>query len=213
MDSTIDLLHIVPHPIREQVYHPNISSEGELMLDIFHHDNWSVAMTMDKLLLFVVSVLYDPVLDCDPINEDIADIYVADLEVYEGTAMAWTWEYSSTPIVSHYYPVKKDTSRSRSRSRPSYHDLELAAMCSAYERRSLVPVVPEPRREILERRGGGGSSSSPAHETRIGVPRETWKSVVAFLRGCTVALPFPTFRRRFSSTLLPLSNYSGRACL
>jgi len=187
------------------VYHPNISSEGELMLDIFHYENWSVAMTVDKLLLYVVSVLYDPVLDCDPINEDVADIYAADLELYEGTAMAWTWEYSSTPIVSHYFPVKKDTSRSR--SRPRYrNDDELAAMYSAYERRFLVPE----HRDALERRDD--ASSSPARGTRVVVPRETWKSVVAFLRGCTVALPFPTFRRRFSSTLLPLSNYSGRAC-
>ena len=147
------------------MYHPNISSEGELMLDIFHYENWSVAMTVDKLLLYVVSVLYDPVLDCDPINEDIADIYAADLELYEGTARAWTWEYSSTPIVSHFYPAKKDTSRRRSRSRPRYHnDLAARSRSSAYKERRIV--VPESR-EILERRDdasspvekGGGVSS------------------------------------------------------
>jgi len=122
------------------VYHPNISSEGELMLDIFHYENWSVAMTVDKLLLYVVSVLYDPVLDCDPINEDIADIYAADLELYEGTARAWTWEYSSTPIVSHFYPAKKDTSRSR----PRYHnDVAARSRSSAYKEKRIV--VPEPR--------------------------------------------------------------------
>ena len=56
------------------------------------------------------------------------------------------------------------------------------------------------------------TASSPARDWRISLPRATWDRVVAFLQGWAVALPFPTFRRRMFSAVLPLSNYTGRAC-
>jgi len=90
------------------VYHPNINAEGEMTLDIFRYGNWSGAMTVHKLLLLIVSVLRDPMLDDHPTNDEANDVYESDLELFEQMAMAWTWEYSSTPIISYYPPVEKD---------------------------------------------------------------------------------------------------------
>jgi hypothetical protein len=39
-------------------------------------------------------------------NDEASDVYESDLELYEQMAMAWTWGYSSTPIVSYYPPVE-----------------------------------------------------------------------------------------------------------
>ena len=79
-----------------------------MTLDIFRYGNWSGAMTVHKLLLLIVSVLRDPMLDDHPINDEANDVYESDLELFEQMAMAWTWEYSSTPIISYLPPVEKD---------------------------------------------------------------------------------------------------------
>ncbi|WVZ73913.1 hypothetical protein U9M48_022166 [Paspalum notatum var. saurae] len=90
---------------KTKVYHPNIDSEGQMVLDIFQ-DNWSPILRIDKLLLSIVSVLYDPMLD-RPINGHIARLYKSDIELYETKARACSRRYASTPVVS-YYPEKGD---------------------------------------------------------------------------------------------------------
>lgn len=84
------------------MYHPNIDGKGRMALDIFQ-DNWSPALTINKLLLCFVSVLFDPLLD-RPTNRCIAKQYKHEYEAYEEKARAWTQKHSSTPIVSHYPP-------------------------------------------------------------------------------------------------------------
>ncbi|KAF2946675.1 hypothetical protein DAI22_02g313300 [Oryza sativa Japonica Group] len=54
-------------------------------------------------LLGFVSILYDPLLDY-PINDDIAEQYENEYELYEKEAREWTRRYSSTPIASHWLP-------------------------------------------------------------------------------------------------------------
>nr|BAD12885.1 putative ubiquitin-conjugating enzyme 11 [Oryza sativa Japonica Group]BAD13005.1 putative ubiquitin-conjugating enzyme 11 [Oryza sativa Japonica Group] len=82
------------------VYHPNIDEEGNMVLDA---ESWSCATKLRGLLIGFVSVLYDPLLDY-PINYDIAEQYAYDYERYEAEARAWTREFSSAPVVSHYPP-------------------------------------------------------------------------------------------------------------
>ncbi|GJN22065.1 hypothetical protein PR202_gb09596 [Eleusine coracana subsp. coracana] len=84
-----------------EVFHPNINSEGEMVLDIFSGGEGTPALRMDKVLHSIVSVLYDPLLDFS-VHGDIANLYKNDIKLYEELATVWTREYSSTPIVSHY---------------------------------------------------------------------------------------------------------------
>ena len=191
------------------MYHPNINAEGEMTLDIFRYGNWSGAMTVHKLLLLIVSVLRDPMLDDHPTNDEANEVFESDLELYEQMAMAWTWEYSSTPIISYLPPVEKDERR-----------LEVNGCVAAVARRSareaeewLHHYEAEKRRLHQEQEEEMLlTASSPARESWIALPRVTWNRAVAFLQGWAVALPFPTFRRRMFSAVLPLSNYTGRAC-
>ncbi|CAO1941954.1 unnamed protein product [Urochloa humidicola] len=194
------------HPkitFKTKVYHPSIDSEGEMMLDIFQY-NWSPAMTVHKLLLFIVSVLYDPMLDGHRVNDEVNDVYESDAELYEQMARAWTWEYSSAPIIS-YYPTEEDERR--------LDHCAAVAATEAEERRRRHQRQEEEEEMSKKRAAASLSLSPPAPERRIAsLPRVTLKRVVAFLQGWSVALPFATSRRRFSSTVLPLSNCTGRAC-
>ncbi|CAN6233677.1 unnamed protein product [Urochloa humidicola] len=200
------------HPkitFKTKVYHPNIDSEGKMTLDIFVYDNWSPAMTLHTILIYIVSVLDDPMLNGHRVNDEVNDVYESDAELYEQMARAWTWEYSSAPIVS-YYPTKDDARRLN-------YCAAVAAKRAADEVAERVRRYEEERRrrrqeeeETLKR----AAASSAARQRRIAslLPRVTLKRVAAFLQGWSVALPFATSRRRFSSTVLPLSNYTGRAC-
>ncbi|CAL4934971.1 unnamed protein product [Urochloa decumbens] len=184
---------------KTKVYHPNIDSKGEMTLDVFHYKNWSLTMTVHDLLLLIISVLYDPMLDGHPVNDEVNELYESDIELYEQMARAWTCEYSSTPIVS-YYPTKKD-------ERWLDH-------CAAVAVKRAADEAEERRRRRQEEEDmlKLAAASSPAHESRIAFPRVTWKRVVAFLQEWSVALPFATSRRRFSSTVLPFYNYTGQVC-
>ncbi|CAN6291856.1 unnamed protein product [Urochloa humidicola] len=187
----VDVDFVSNYPLRPpkitfktKVYHPNIDSKGEMTLEIFHYKNWSLTMTVHELLQLIVSVLYDPMLDGHPVNDEVNDLYESDIELYEQMARAWTCEYSLAPIVS-YYPTKKDERR----------------LDEAEERLRLLYNEERRRRhqEEEETLKLAAASPPPARERRIALPRVTWERVVAFLQGWSIALPFATSRRHFSS--------------
>ncbi|TVU28308.1 hypothetical protein EJB05_19821 [Eragrostis curvula] len=155
---------------KTKVFHPNIDSEGQMVLDIFK-ENWSPAMTINTLLLSIVSVLYDPMLDY-PINSDIARLYQRNIKLYEEKARAWTRKYSSEPVVS-YYPEKGDEHWQEYRDAFAAHYAEVAM-----------------RRRVAERRRAAASSTGHT----AAAPRKrgaslVWRRAVAFLQGRSIAAP------------------------
>lgn len=75
-----------------RIFHPNISRHGDVGLDSIHH-NWSLALTISKVLISIQSLLTDPY--CFVCMEPhIAQIYHNQRTEFERVARLWTWKYA-----------------------------------------------------------------------------------------------------------------------
>ncbi|XP_076670205.1 modifier of rpr and grim, ubiquitously expressed isoform X1 [Andrena cerasifolii] len=81
-----------------KILHPNVSRHGDVGIDTFHH-NWSLALTLSKVLISVQSLLTDPY--CQVCMEpEVGEMYLNDRERFDEIARAWTWKYAMHDVMT-----------------------------------------------------------------------------------------------------------------
>ncbi|XP_015515029.2 uncharacterized protein LOC124302202 [Neodiprion virginianus] len=81
-----------------KILHPNVSRHGDVGIDSIHH-NWSLALTISKVLISVQSLLTDPY--CEVCMEpELGEMYLKDRERFEDVARAWTWRYAMHDVLT-----------------------------------------------------------------------------------------------------------------
>ena len=75
-----------------RVFHPNISRHGDIGLDSINH-NWSLALTISKILISIQSLLTDPYVHVC-MEPKVGQLYRTNRSEFDRIAQIWTWKYA-----------------------------------------------------------------------------------------------------------------------
>ncbi|XP_072942556.1 uncharacterized protein morgue [Epargyreus clarus] len=82
-----------------RILHPNVSRHGDVGIDSVHH-NWSLALTLSKVLISIQSLLTDPY-TAVCMEPELGEMYVRDRARFEALARRWTWRYAMHDILPY----------------------------------------------------------------------------------------------------------------
>ncbi|KAH8419471.1 hypothetical protein KR222_007882 [Zaprionus bogoriensis] len=82
-----------------KILHPNVSRHGDVGIDIFQQQNWSLALNVAKVLLSVQSLLTDPYTEVC-MEPELGDIYEHDRARFEQLVRSWTWKYAMLELMT-----------------------------------------------------------------------------------------------------------------
>ncbi|XP_026763189.2 uncharacterized protein LOC113521740 [Galleria mellonella] len=82
-----------------RVLHPNVSRHGDVGIDSVHH-NWSLALTVSKVLISIQSLLTDPY-TAVCMEPEVGEMYVRNRPRFEALARQWTWRYAMHDILPY----------------------------------------------------------------------------------------------------------------
>ncbi|XP_037711070.1 uncharacterized protein LOC119548058 [Drosophila subpulchrella] len=82
-----------------KILHPNVSRHGDVGIDIFQKQNWSLALNVAKVLLSVQSLLTDPYTDVC-MEPEVGYIYEHERERFEQLVRSWTWKYAMFELIA-----------------------------------------------------------------------------------------------------------------
>ncbi|CAG5048859.1 unnamed protein product [Parnassius apollo] len=82
-----------------RILHPNVSRHGDVGIDSVHH-NWSLALTISKVLISIQSLLTDPYTTVC-MEPELGEMYVRDRARFESLARRWTWRYAMHDILPY----------------------------------------------------------------------------------------------------------------
>lgn len=74
------------------IFHPNVSRHGDIGIDSIQH-NWSLALTISKVLISIQSLLTDPYTKVC-MEPEIGRLYDSNKCQFERVARSWTWRYA-----------------------------------------------------------------------------------------------------------------------
>lgn len=75
------------------IFHPNISKDGKICIDILKDDKWSASLTIQKVLISIISLFASPNPD-DPLVPEVALLYKTNSQEYNRFATEWTKKYA-----------------------------------------------------------------------------------------------------------------------
>ncbi|EDW04180.1 uncharacterized protein LOC6561817 [Drosophila grimshawi] len=82
-----------------KILHPNVSRHGDVGIDIFQQQNWSLALNVAKVLLSVQSLLTDPYTEIC-MEPEVGYIYEHERSRFEQLVRNWTWKYAMLELMT-----------------------------------------------------------------------------------------------------------------